>query len=143
MPEGLRRTERATEYGEGPLGTDELKRRGGHERKPERMRLSKVRAELEPFTAELAYWALSVSDELTGAEPEMPDALNDRAQDGCEVLTAIADLAGGEWAERAVKAFVTVMGGEEESDYGVVLLGHIQQAFDALGLTRPVRRWTA
>ena len=30
----------------------------------------------------------------------MPDALNDRAQDGCEVLTAIADLAGGEWAER-------------------------------------------
>ncbi len=115
-------------------GRVELRRRARHEPKPERMRLSRVRAELEPLTAQLAYWALSAADALAGAEPELPEELNDCAQDGAEVLAAIADLAGGDWPEQARKALVVVMGGEEESDHGVVLLGHVREAFDALGV---------
>ena len=115
-------------------GRVELRRRARHEPKPERLRMSKARPEMQPLVERLGAWAAWAVTELAGAEPELPDELSDRAQDGCEVLAAIADLAGGEWPGRARKAFVVVMGAEEETDYGVVLLGHVRQAFDALGV---------
>ena len=82
-------------------GRIELKRRGRGERKPERFRLSKVRAELELLAAQLAAWAADAAEGLRHVDPALPDVLSDRAQDACEALAAIADLAGGEWPERA------------------------------------------
>ena len=126
-------------------GRVELRRRARHEPKPERLRMSKARPEMQPLVERLGAWAAWAVTELAGAEPELPDELSDRAQDGCEVLAAIADLAGGEWPGRARKAFVVVMGAEEETDYGVVLLGHVREAFDALGVDvtgAPVERVT-
>ncbi len=44
-------------------------------------------------------------------------------------MAAAADLAGGEWPERAGVAFVKVMGAVEDRDEGVLLLAHCQDAF--------------
>jgi hypothetical protein len=111
-------------------GRIELRRRARSEPKPERLRLSRARAELAPLAGRLRQWATSVEDQLRDADPALPDELSDRAQDGSEVLAAIAELAGEEWPERARVALVAVMGGEEEHDFGVILLGHIRDAFD-------------
>jgi 5S rRNA maturation endonuclease (ribonuclease M5) len=113
-------------------GRIELRRRARHEPKPERLRLSKARAELEPLAADLRRWATSATDALGALDDvALPESLSDRAQDGCEVLAAIAELAGGDWPEAARAAFVAVMGDEDEADHGVLLLTHIRDAFDA------------
>lgn len=60
----------------------------------ERMR----RRVVEPLADELRdrckEWALDHIDDLTDAEPDMPDELTDRQVDGCEILVAIADALG-------------------------------------------------
>jgi hypothetical protein len=116
-------------------GRIQLRRRARTEAKPERMRLSRVRAELEPLAARLRRWSTVVEDELRDTDPLLPDDLTDRAQDGCEVLAAIADLAGGDWPDRSRAAFVEIMGAEEDTDLGVLLLGHLRDAFDKAGIT--------
>ena len=77
--------------------------RQGKKRKAQKMRdrelqLSAVllRDELEVLTADKELLEI-----LNRARPEMPEQLNDRQQDICEPLLAIADLAGGEWPKKA------------------------------------------
>jgi hypothetical protein len=74
---------------------------------------------------------------LRSARPELPEALNDRAQDSGEPLLAIADLAGPEWASRARAALVSLAGGDEsEGDtLGVRLLGDVRTVFELLHRT--------
>jgi hypothetical protein len=58
----------------------------------------------------------------------MPDELDDRAQDSYESLVAIADMAGGEWPERARAALVVLRLAAAESpkeSQGVRLLRDI------------------
>jgi hypothetical protein len=113
-----------------------LKRRGHHEPKPERFRLKKVSSELMPLRERLGTWSLLVKGDLEAAVPQLPEVLSDRAQDGCEVLAAIADHAGGEWPKRARRAFVKVMGAVEEQDPGILLLAHCREAFVEKGAER-------
>lgn len=110
-----------------------LRRRARHEPKPERFRLSRVRAELEPLAASLRRWGAEAEEHLRDADPHLPDTLSDRAQDGCEVLAAIAELAGDPWPKRAAQAFLAVMGEEDDADPGVLLLTHVRDAFDTKG----------
>lgn len=65
---------------------------------------------------------------LREAEPELPAELDDRAQDAAEPLLAIADLAGGDWPNRAREALIAVRGaGEPEDDSaGIRLLSDIR-----------------
>lgn len=51
--------------------------------------------ELRPIRQMLARWSQDHIDELAEAEPVLPDALDDRAQDNARCICAIADLAGG------------------------------------------------
>jgi hypothetical protein len=111
-------------------GHIELRRRSSNEPKPERLRAKNLRLELEPLAARLGEWAEMARGQLEGVEPVLPDTLSDRAQDGCESLAAIADLAGGEWPQRARRSFVKVMGEVEDTDLGVVLLEHCWEAFE-------------
>jgi len=111
-------------------GRIELKRRSRSEPKPERLRPSKLRPELEPLAGKLTRWAKHHGEALAEARPVLPESLSDRAQDGCEVLAAIADLAGCDWPTRAAKAFPAVMGRDHDEDLGVILLGHCREAFD-------------
>ena len=117
---------------EDRCGKVTLRRRARDEPKPERFRFSAARSELAPLGERLAAWAEEAeSSGLADARPELPEELSDRAEEVCEVLAAVAGLAGGEWAERARAAFLIVMGEEDDADYGVVLLEHCREAFDA------------
>lgn len=61
--------------------------------------------------------------DLAAARPGLPDALGDRQADICEPLLAIADMAGGDWPERARRALVELCAGQtEEESIGVQLL---------------------
>ena len=72
-------------------------------------------------------WAEANIERLSSAEPQLPDELDDRAQDIIEPLLAIADEVGGEWPERAREAAVKLLSGEE------------REGTDSLGRVAPKR----
>ncbi len=51
-----------------------------------------------------ARWSADNLDVLRGYRPDVPPGLNDREADNWRPLLAIADLAGGEWPEKAREA---------------------------------------
>jgi hypothetical protein len=64
-----------------------------------------------------ADWLEPQLDYLRESRPELPEELDDRAQDCWEPLFAIADLAGGDWPDRARAAALELSGnGEREDD---------------------------
>lgn len=95
------------------------------------------RREAEPDAAHLREraeaWALQHIERLHAARPAFPDALNDRQRDVAEPLLAIADLAGGEWPQRARRALVELCTGEAAQDesVGVKLLADTKAVFEA------------
>ena len=70
----------------------------------ERFRPRMVKAEADALRARIAAVAKAALDRLKNSEPELPDELNDRAQDAWEPLLAIADAAGGDWPQVARQA---------------------------------------
>lgn len=110
--------------------TISLKRRAPGE-PIERFRRSVADAEANPLRASLTAWAAANMDTLREARPEIPDALDDRAVEGWEPLIAIADLAGGEWPDRARKAALALSTGDarEDESSGVRLLADIRDIF--------------
>jgi hypothetical protein len=82
----------------------------------ERFRQRLVAPEAEELRDRLGDWLEPQLDELRSAWPNLPDELDDRAQDVWEPLFAIADLAGGEWPERARRAAVVLSGAEARAD---------------------------
>jgi len=111
-----------------------LERRAPGE-KVERGRAKNLKGAAEPLRERIERWASASVDSLEAREPELPAALDDRAQDGAEPLLAIADLAGAEWPKRARAAVVELHGGREaeEGSIGVRLLADVKAAFDAEG----------
>jgi hypothetical protein len=69
----------------------------------------------------LADWLEPQVEHLRAARPELPDELDDRAQDAWEPLLAIADLAGGDWPARAHDAAVALSSGEEREDDSITV----------------------
>ncbi len=70
-----------------------------------------------------ARWVADHAKEIAQGRPELPEDLNDRAADIWEPLLAIADLAGGDWPERARAAAVGLTAAaQEESPIGMLLL---------------------
>jgi putative DNA primase/helicase len=61
-----------------------------------------------------ARFVVDHTDHLKSARPELPETLNDRAQDNWEPLLAIADQAGGDWPEKARAAALALAGSVEE-----------------------------
>ena len=72
------------------------------------------------------------ADRLADCRSELPDELDDRAQDCWEPLLAIADLAGGAVAARAREAAIALSSGEsrEDESLGARLLADIQHVFN-------------
>jgi hypothetical protein len=70
---------------------------------------------------------------LTAADPVMPSELSDRAQDACQALAALADLAGEEWPAKVRKALVTLTERDPETDgnLGLQLLHDIREVFNS------------
>ena len=79
----------------------------------------------------IARWSEDNLDELKGANPDIPEPLNDRAQDNWFPLLAIADLCGGEWSKKARESAL-ILSGEDRQDedaWGVQLLSDIRDYF--------------
>lgn len=106
--------------------------------KVERLRQGHHERACEDVRRRLVRWTKDNLCSLRDASPALPDALNDRAQDGWEPLLAIADLAGGDWPEQARKAALSLAGADlaEGEDVAVTLLGDIQAVFNDRGLDR-------
>lgn len=65
------------------------------------------------------------------ARPNLPNSLNDRAQDNWEPLLSIALVAGGDWFNVAVASALKLSGGEALSQsIGAELLADIQEIFE-------------
>jgi hypothetical protein len=76
----------------------------------ERLRIRTATKDGQALRNRLEAWSCSdeVRAELDGAEPWMPEELEDRLMDAAEQLVAIADLAGEAWSSRVRDALVTV-----------------------------------
>lgn len=76
----------------------------------------------------LASWGGKHEDTLRAARPDLPTQLDDRTAEGWEPLLAIADLAGGEWPDRARVAALALAGDfvDEEESRGVRLLADLR-----------------
>jgi hypothetical protein len=101
----------------------------------ERFRRRTVEGGAKPVRERAAIWAGARGNALRELRPELPDALSDRQQDGCEPLLALADAAGGEWPARARAAVMEILGGAaaEDQSTGVRLLADIRDIFEVTG----------
>jgi hypothetical protein len=64
--------------------------------------------------------------------PDMPDGIEDRDADVWEPLLAIADLAGGDWPERARRAAVALVAAaavDHKQSLGIQLLADLRTVF--------------
>jgi hypothetical protein len=115
----------------------ELKRKTKDE-SVKRFRRRDALAVLLPLRDALSTWAAEKVDTLATARPELPDELGDRAQDVWEPLLAIADLAGGDWPQRARAAALALSGSQniDEESVRVRLLFDIRAAFNARSADR-------
>jgi putative DNA primase/helicase len=104
------------------------------QRKPRTAKVVRLRKrdcdEFALLRRKAARWAADNFDTLRDPEPEIPDALDDRAADNWRPLLAIADLAGDAWPRRAREAACLLSGeGHDATSIGVELLADIYRAF--------------
>jgi hypothetical protein len=103
------------------------------QRKPPGAKVERLRKRDNEWFAALrsnaARWVADNFDRLVDPDPDIPNALNDRAADNWRPLLAIADLAGGEWPQLARQAGLTLSGEAHDRAIGVELLKDIRLAF--------------
>ena len=81
---------------------------------------------------ELAVWADHVREQAAICRPKLPDGIEDRDADVWEPLIVVADLAGGQWPERARQAAVELVQSAkagEKLSLGAKLLADIRDCF--------------
>jgi putative DNA primase/helicase len=97
-----------------------LERKRPAEKLPRLLKADKTR--LQQYRRRLAGWARDNAVQLQAADPEIPEALNDRAADAWRPLLAIADLAGETVGKLAREAAVELVGANEEQTQTYVLM---------------------
>jgi putative DNA primase/helicase len=70
----------------------------------------------EPLRRKCKRFVMDHEPEIAAAQPEPPEGLNDRATDIWEPLFALADLAGGDWPEKARSAALSLSATAQESN---------------------------
>ena len=80
-------------------------------------------------------WTLDHVDELRAADPVLPESLYGRAADNWRPLVAIADLAGGDWSDRA-RRVAEQMGGRHEDLAHIQVLHDVNAMFEEHGVDR-------
>ena len=87
----------------------EMKRKRRDER-VEKLRYREALEIVTPIRERIEAWVTpQIISALEAARPELPPSLDGRAEDGCEPLLAIADMAGEEWARKVRQAAVTLL----------------------------------
>lgn len=94
----------------------------------ERFRPRKVREQASEIVSSISVWVGEHFDELTAAEPEIPEELNDRAAEGWEPLLAIADALDPDVGQQTRRAAIALSGEDdiEEASFGAQLLADIR-----------------
>lgn len=111
-------------------------RRRRLEEKVERLHPERI-VDLQRMARRAARWAADCMIQLTSADPQIPDELNDRAADNWRPLLAIADAAGGDWPARAGSAALELSSDNSDQDsVGTLLLHDIRAAFEAKSVDR-------
>ena len=114
------------------------------QRKPKSASVERLRKrdsdEFAILRRKAARWAKDNFQRLADdPDPDIPNALNDRAADNWRPLLAIADLAGGDWPNRARDAACILSGeGHESTSIGVELLADTRLAFGEEDVIRSV-----
>ncbi|MGO8684782.1 MAG: DUF3631 domain-containing protein [Thermoleophilia bacterium] len=95
-----------------------------------RFRQRDAAAELSDLRTDITAWSETTTD-LDDDRPELPDELDDRAQDSWEPLLAIADRAGGTWPARARQAALVLSLGrnDDNTSLGIKLLADLRAIF--------------
>lgn len=113
------------------------------QRKPSRLKLPRLRRagiDFGQLRSRVVRWAADHVGVLGASEPEIPDALNDRAADNWRPLLAIADAAGGAWPEKARAAALGLSGNDDtvtvDDGAAVRLLADIRSVFSGLDSDR-------
>jgi Protein of unknown function (DUF3631) len=106
------------------------------QRKPRSLKLTRFRADkangISPIGRKLARFVLDNKIAIGGADIEPPEELHDRAADNWRPLLSLAEVAGGEWPERARRAALALEDSElAAEDLCVELLADVRQIFDA------------
>jgi hypothetical protein len=70
----------------------------------------------EPLKQQCARFVLDHQQQIAAARPQLPPSLSDRAADIWEPLLALADLAGGDWPEKARQAAVSLSAAAQETN---------------------------
>jgi hypothetical protein len=68
----------------------------------------------EPFRRQCKRFVLDHAPRIAAAQPQRPELLNDRAADIWEPLFALADLAGGDWPQKARQAAIGLSAATQE-----------------------------
>jgi putative DNA primase/helicase len=104
------------------------------QRKPPGLKLKRFRSdrpnkELAVLASQAARWGADNQVALGNADPEVPDALSNRAGDNWRPLLAVAELIGGEWVQKARDAAKAVRPNVEDDELGVRMLADIKEVF--------------
>jgi putative DNA primase/helicase len=92
---------------------------------------------LDELARKAARWASDHAEDVGAADPEMPARVINRAADNWRPLLAIAEVAGGEWLERARRAVAAMTQGTmEDQSAGVQVLSDIGDVFEARNTDR-------
>ena len=85
----------------------------------------------------LARFADDAATVISNARPNLPESLNDRAQDNWEPLLAIADYAGGNWPELARRAALKLSGAAQDTlSSSTELLMDIREVFETRHISK-------
>lgn len=110
-----------------------MRRRAKHERvEPWRLRINGPESLV--LFEHLARWAASVESKAMAQWPNMPEGVEDRNADVWEALIAVADLAGGDWPQRARVTAVTAvtdLSRQRGESLGIRLLSDLRSVFAA------------
>jgi hypothetical protein len=94
----------------------------------EPLRLDRL-SHLVPLLRMATRWAYDNIDKLNGTDPEMPAALFSRLADNWRPLLSIADLAGGDWPERARRIAERLSASRVEETVNIMLLEDVRRIF--------------
>jgi Protein of unknown function (DUF3631) len=91
----------------------------------------------ENLRRKLARFAADNFQRIKDSDPALPPGAYNRLADNWRPLFAIAEIAGGDWPDRARTAFAALVDQREnEQDLGVMLLADIRQIFTEQGIDR-------
>ena len=84
---------------------------------------------LSELARKAARWVADHTETIRNSDPDIPEAIYNRAADNWEPLLAIADAVGGDVPEKAREAALAACGVEKDLNFSTMLLADIRDAF--------------